>query len=143
MKYVRQIFRISIAAFCFFHFSSASAESQIYIKAGEAKVKKSLMALPQFNLLSTPGVAAGSNKTAKDIFDTVLYDLSVSSYFDFIKPEAFLEDTSKVGLRPAPGEPHGSSLRVRDSRWRASSGSALHAFDPGISSACGLRTESR
>lgn len=81
-------------------FNVANAQSQVYIKAGEAKVKKSLIALPQFNLLSTPGVAAGANKVAKDIFDTVLYDLSVSSYFDFIKPEAFLEDTSKVGLRP-------------------------------------------
>lgn len=90
--------------------STSFAESQIYIKAGEAKVKKSLMALPQFNLLSTPGVSSGSSKVAKDIFDTVLYDLSVSSFFDFIKPEAFVEDTSKVGLRPAPGDPTGFSF---------------------------------
>ena len=101
MKLARRLSLLTLSlTLCLLNARDAEAQSQIYIKAGEAKVKKSLIALPQFNLLSTPGVAAGSNKVAKDIYDTVLYDLSVSSYFDFIKPEAFLEDTSKVGLRP-------------------------------------------
>jgi TolB protein len=94
------VFALLFCSTLFFN-SSAEAQSQIYIKAGEAKVKKSLMALPQFNQLSTP--TSSSAKVGKDIYDTVLYDLSVSSYFDFIKPEAFLEDTSKVGLKPGDG----------------------------------------
>ena len=38
-----------------------------------------------------------------DLFKIITNDLLVSSYFTMIKQEAFLEDVSKTGLRPAPG----------------------------------------
>ncbi len=42
-----------------------------------------------------------------EIFNTITNDLTVSSYFQFINQSAFLEDTSKAGLQPAPGQPNG------------------------------------
>lgn len=85
----------------------ASENSGVYIKVGEAKVKRSLLALPAFQFLGTPATSPNHKQVGTDLFNTVLNDLDVSSYFEFIKQEAFLEDTSKIGLRPAPGEPNG------------------------------------
>jgi TolB protein len=87
--------------------TSAFAESPVYIKVGDANVKKSLLALPPFQYLGAPSAAPGSSKVGKEFFDTVSNDLLFSSCFEFIKAAAFLEDTSKVGLRPAPGESGG------------------------------------
>jgi TolB protein len=79
--------------------------SSIYIKVGEASVKRSLMAMPAFRYL---GIPSSSGKTAgADLFNIVYNDLNVSDYFAFIREEAFLEDPTKVGLEPAPGDTNG------------------------------------
>lgn len=87
---------------------SAYAQSgKIYIDVGEAQVKKSLMALPPFLYYGSQGSSKKNIEAGQELFKTVHNDLNISSYFNFIKPEAFLEDTSKTGLKPAPGEANG------------------------------------
>ena len=79
----------------------------LFIKITEAGVKKSLMALPAFQFVGSPTSARNGVKIGKDLFDVFRNDMDVSGFFDFIKPEAFLEDANKVGLKPAPGEAGG------------------------------------
>ncbi|RYZ82310.1 MAG: translocation protein TolB, partial [Proteobacteria bacterium] len=75
------------------------------IKLGEAKTKKSLLALPQLTYLGSP---SGSAQTVgADLFNTINNDLTVSAYFQIIPQKAYLEDTTKTSLRPAPGDPKG------------------------------------
>ncbi|HVK60520.1 MAG TPA: hypothetical protein VM432_03170 [Bdellovibrionales bacterium] len=88
--------------------------SGLYIKVGEAKVKKSLMALPPFQFSGTPGAASAGVRVGKEFYDVFRNDMDASGFFEFIKPDAYLEDVSKVGLKPAPGEPGGFNF----SRWK-------------------------
>ncbi len=84
----------------------AQNSNEIYIKVGEAKTKKSLLAFPELKNLgssSSSSVIAAGN----ELFNVIKNDLEVSTYFQFIDKSAFLEDTSKKGLKPAPGEPNG------------------------------------
>jgi TolB protein len=81
-------------------------EEGIYIKVGEAKLKKSLLALPPLHLFSNSGGASGKT-IGVDLYNTIVNDLDVSSYFQFIKQEAFLEDTAKAALRPAGQDENG------------------------------------
>lgn len=84
-----------------------SKDSQIYIKLGDAKTKKSLVAFPPLQLLSSKESAPNSVAIGAEMFNVITNDLTVSSYFQFIAQSAFLEDTSKTGLRPAPADPKG------------------------------------
>ena len=100
--------KFCVLALLFFNLTFAHAqENSVYIKVGEAKVKKSLMALPAFQFFSSPSQSKDSKSIGAELYNTVNNDLDVSAYFQFIKPEAFLDDTAKVGLKPAPGEPNG------------------------------------
>ena len=85
----------------------ALAESPIHLNVGDAKFKRSIVALPSFQYLGTPGISKNYIVVGKEIYDTLLFDLSVSSYFDFLKREAFIEDVSKVSLRPVADEASG------------------------------------
>lgn len=87
--------------------SSVHAEEQIFIKVGEANVKKSLMALTPFQLLSSPVNLKNQKEAGSTLYNTINNDLDVSSYFQFINQNAYLEDPAKVGLRPKPGEAGG------------------------------------
>lgn len=79
----------------------------IYIDVGEAKVKKSLLALPKFTFLSTPSLAPKHKAIGAELYNTIHSDLTTSNLFTFIDPDAFLEDSNKKGLTPAPGNPNG------------------------------------
>ena len=94
-----------LLCFSFIPFSIAE-ESGIYIKVGEAKLKKSLLALPALQLFSNTVGALGKT-TGVDLYNTIVNDLDVSSYFQFIKQEAFLEDTAKTGLKPSGQDENG------------------------------------
>ena len=87
--------------------NATEGSSGLYIKVGDANLKKSLLALPAFQLNGSPNSAKGSIKAGKDLYDVVSNDLEVSGYFEFIKAAAFVEDVAKVGLRPATTEPGG------------------------------------
>lgn len=86
---------------------SLAQENGIYIKLGEARTKKSLMAFPALQYFGAPTSASKYQSVGVELFNTITNDLSVSSYFQFINQSAFLEDTSKTGLMPAPGQPNG------------------------------------
>ncbi|MBX9768081.1 MAG: DPP IV N-terminal domain-containing protein [Bdellovibrionales bacterium] len=87
--------------------SEGSAESGIFIKVGEAKVKKSLVALPAFQFQGQSAATPQFKELGAELYNTVLNDLEISAYFEFISQRAFLEDPAKVGLKPAPGDPNG------------------------------------
>lgn len=91
---------------CYFPMTQAQ-ESGIYIKMGEARTKKSLLAFPPLQYFGSPTSASKFQSVGAEIFNTVTNDLTVSSYFQFIKQSAFLEDTGKTGLMPAPGQSNG------------------------------------
>lgn len=78
-----------------------------YIAVGQGQVKKSLMALPPLVYVGTQASNPSHIQTGQNLFRVIYNDLSVSNLFTFIKPEAYLEDPAKVGLRPAPGTPNG------------------------------------
>lgn len=83
----------------------APATTTADIKLGEARTKKSLLAFPPLNYQGSPSASAKNIGT--ELFKTIHNDLDVSAFFQIIPQKAFLEDTSKTGLRPAPGEPNG------------------------------------
>jgi len=97
---------------CLFLFSIAvnaddSDSGRVYIKVGEANVKKSLIAVPPLLFLSSPAGAPNFKQVGSELFNTIVNDLEVSNLFTMIKQTAYLEDTSKVGLTPAPGASNG------------------------------------
>ena len=83
---------------------SPKPDGKLYVKVGEASLKRSLLALPAFQ---NQGSSAGAARAGKDIFDVFANDLSVSGYFDFVREDAFVEDVNKVGLKPKPQEANG------------------------------------
>src|SRR6478736_3971873 len=86
---------------------SHAQENGIYIKLGEARTKKSLMAFPALQYFGSPTTASRYQSVGSEMFNTITNDLSVSSYFQFINQSAFLEDPNKTALSPAPGTPNG------------------------------------
>lgn len=89
-------------------FSLASqAQNSVYIKVGEARAKKSLVAMPAFQFVGNSATAANFQTIGADLYKIILNDLSVTSYFQFISQSAFLEDTSKTAPKPFPLEPGG------------------------------------
>lgn len=89
---------------------SASAED-IYINVGEAKIKKSLLAFPALLYYGSDPSNKSKIEAGQELFKTITNDLTVSGFFTFIKPEAFLEDPSKTSLKPAPGDPKGFDFK--------------------------------
>jgi TolB protein len=85
----------------------ASADSTIYIDVGQAKVKKSLLALPSLKYLGTQTSNSQHIQAGLDVFRVMNNDMAVSGLFTNILPSAYLEDPNKVGLKPWPGEPNG------------------------------------
>jgi TolB protein len=84
----------------------------IYIKAGDANIKKSLIAVPPILFLSSPSGAPNYKTAGADLFNTINHDLEVSNLFTIIKQAAYLEDTGKVGLTPAPGTTNGFKFEL-------------------------------
>lgn len=98
----------SVIAIILFCASFAFAqESEIFINVGQAQVKKSLLALTPFLYVGTQPSNTKHIEVGQNLFRVVQNDLSVSNFFTFISPDAYLEDPNKKGLRPAPGDPNG------------------------------------
>jgi TolB protein len=100
---------LCIALVCFLPFTglARAQEAKIYIDIGQANVKKSLLAFPPLVYVGTQATNRQHIDAGQNLFRVVYNDLSVSNFFEFVKPEAYLEDPAKVGLRPAPGAPGG------------------------------------
>ncbi len=86
---------------------SAAGAGGLYIKIDNANLKKSLMAIPPFQYTGSPTMAKAGLKAGKELYDVFRNDMDVSSYFEFIKPAAFIEDVRKVGLKPVADETGG------------------------------------
>ncbi len=86
---------------------SFAQENGIYIKLGEARTKKSLLAFPALQYFGSPSSLSKYQSVGVELFNTINNDLSVSAYFQMISQSAFLEDTSKTGLLPAPNQANG------------------------------------
>lgn len=87
--------------------AGAFAQGSVVVKLGEAKTKKSLLALPPLQFLGTPAAAPKYQSVGAEMFNVISNDLAVSGYFQTIPQSAFVEDTAKTGLRPAPSDPKG------------------------------------
>jgi TolB protein len=98
--------KLIAGVFLFFALSSHAQSNEIYIKVGEARTKKSLLAFPALQNLGSSS-SSKDIAAANEIFNVIKNDLEVSTYFQFIDKAAFLEDPSKKGLKPAPGEVNG------------------------------------
>ncbi len=90
---------------------AAHAQNQIYIDVGQATVKKSLLAFPPLNQFGSEKEDRRAIDLNNEIYKIVQNDLTVSNYFTFIRQDAFLENTAKLGLKPAPGEPNGFQFK--------------------------------
>lgn len=84
-----------------------STDDDILIKLGEARTKKSLLALPAFNNLASGKPTPTQQAVLNEVFSVVKNDLEVSSYFQLIDKAAYLEDSSQKGLKPIPTESNG------------------------------------
>lgn len=82
----------------------AQSGNQVYIRLGEAKARKSLLAMPKFKL---EGSSSSLADVHQKIFSTLTNDLVVSALFDMVAETSFLEDISKKGLKPKPLDPNG------------------------------------
>ncbi len=98
---MRKILMTTLTLFLGIGLISETAFAQgtgIYIKLGEAKTKKSLLAMPALQYFGSS--TSKSQAAGTDIFSTLTNDLNVSSYFQFVPQSAYLEDTAKTGLTP-------------------------------------------
>lgn len=81
--------------------------AEIYIPIGQAQTKKSLMALPPPHYVGNPSANPNYKSVGADLFKVVQNDLSVSGYFQFVQPSAYLEDPEKTSPKPAPADSNG------------------------------------
>jgi len=84
-----------------------AVKAQVEIDINQAKTRKSLIAFPPLQFVGNAASVRNYESVGADLYKVIFNDLSVSTYFQFINQSAFLEDTSKTGIRPAPGEANG------------------------------------
>lgn len=102
-----RILSISIGIILLFQQGSFAQESKVYIKLGEARVKKSTLAVPPIQYVGSPSVGSNYVNIGTEIYRVVNNDLAVSTLFQIMAPAGFIEDTTKTGLRPHPTDPQG------------------------------------
>ncbi len=90
-------------------FVQTSWADQAYIKLGDAKSRKSNLAFPFFNNLGSNN-AGSATSAAADIHATAKRNLELSTYFTMMSNSVFLEDPSKTGIKPKPGDSAGFSF---------------------------------
>lgn len=82
--------------------SQSVFSQQIQINLGEAKTKKSNLAIPALVYLGAPGSASNYNEVGATFYQNLTSALSVSSYFNLLPTSSYLEDTLKTGIKPLP-----------------------------------------
>lgn len=94
--------------------SQVFAKNQIFIKVGDAKVRKSMLAFPSIQFFGSPQKNPEYQHVGAKLFKTIRNDLDISYYFQFIDPKAFIENPAKTTLKPAPGDANGFNF----ANWR-------------------------
>jgi TolB protein len=86
---------------------SEPVNAKVQIDVTQAKTRKSLIAFPALQFIGNPAVNKNFDSVGSELFRVIFNDLSVTSYFQFISQNAFLENTTKTGIRPLPTDPNG------------------------------------
>ncbi|MFP5518307.1 MAG: translocation protein TolB [Bdellovibrionia bacterium] len=89
---------------------TVNAQSDFKIDLGKAQTKKSLIAFPALQFFGSP-ITSKQQVIGSELYNVILNDLTVSSYFQFIAAGAYLEDPAKTALTPAPGTPNGFNFQ--------------------------------
>lgn len=93
--------------FSFIFLLTFYARSQTsYIKIGDAKAKKSVLAFPYFNNLGSSNTG-NVTATAAEIYKVAKDDLELSMYFQVMGNAGFLEDPAKKSIKPESKDPNG------------------------------------
>lgn len=96
--------KILLGILSIFLFARTSFGAEPVIKVGAARGKKSNLAFPVFN---NSGKSSLTNKSM-EIYNTAKNDLELSSYFNMLSPNSFLENTANVSTKPKSIDPtHG------------------------------------
>ncbi len=112
---------ITLLLLTLFYTFAESKAGQIYISVGKGTVKKSLLALPNFKYFGSTKASKANLRVGTELYQTIKNDFDVSTLFTLISPDAFLEDSSKKGLKPYPNDPVGFKF----SNWSAISAEFL------------------
>lgn len=104
-KYSYLCFLTSILVASFAFLGSTQAADRPYINIGKAEVKQSPLALVPIVYLGTPSLAPKHLAYGKRLYDIIEKDLTISSYFSLISPEAFVEDYKSKSLTPKENDP--------------------------------------
>lgn len=91
--------------------TAQSDSNKVYLDVGDAKVKKSLLAMPAFLYFGSGNTNSTHIRYGTELFETIKQNMDVSSYFTFVKPDAFLEDTTKAKLKPKTLEEGGFDFK--------------------------------
>ena len=103
--------KTGIILFClFFCFISSG---RVYINVGQAKIKKSLLALTPF-IHRSSNLPQQTSQYGKEIFNKVRKNLESSGYFQLIPSGAFVENPMYIAMEPYPDNPRG----FRWENWR-------------------------
>ena len=81
-------------------------KQRVYLDIDQARVKKSVLALPSVVYQGATGTPS-QLALGMQLFQVIENNLKASFLFEFIKPKAFIEDVSRVGLEPIEKTPNG------------------------------------
>lgn len=87
--------------------TSATTDAKVDFDINKAKAKKSLVAFPSLIFLGNSASVPSFNSIGTELSRIINNDLTVSGFFQFVNAAAFLEDTSKTGIKPFPEDPKG------------------------------------
>lgn len=76
------------------------SDNGIYIKVGEAQIKKSTVAFTEIQMASSQAASPRFQMVTSKLQKMIQFDLDVTGFFEFMDPKGFLEDVSKVAPVP-------------------------------------------
>jgi TolB protein len=86
---------------------STSGASGVQIDITKAQNKKTLVAFPPLQFSGNASVNKNFHAQGAELYRVITNDLSIAGFFQFMSQSAFLEDTSKLALKPVPVESNG------------------------------------
>lgn len=87
-------------------FSLFAFSQQAIIKVGDAKSRKSNLALPYFNNVGT-NQSGTATKAAGEVYTSAKKNLELSTYFEIMPITAYLENTSELSVKPKTSDANG------------------------------------
>ncbi len=107
----RRLFSVAFVINAIFCGLAIAQDSSPYIKLGEARTKKSLLAFPPLQFQGSVAASPQYNSVGSDLFTIINNDLTVASYFKLIPQSAYVEDTTKTAIRPSPADAKGFNFQ--------------------------------